>query len=448
MIIQELYQKKLNLYYPKPSWVEQDPMEILQKTTQTIEEVLENCKNKPVAMGITNQRETTIVWDKEGVPLYNAIVWQCRRSKDICEKLIKDEEWFREKTGLIIDPYFSLTKLIWLMENLNLNNMEFHFGTVDTWLAYNFTKKHITDVTNASRTMMMNIKTLNWDKDILNRFNIPIESLPKIVDNVFEPIETKFGIPLGGMIGDQQSSLFGHRGFSEGDLKITNGTGSFLLSNTGKTPKIGKKRGLATVAWKIGEEINYAFEGSVFTTGSIVEWLISFGILSSADKLDEICFSAKDEGINFLPFFSGLGAPYWNSNIKGSIHGLTRGSSKEGVIRSAIDGIAYRIYNLIEEFDIQPNKVSIDGGLSKSKYFSQLLADLIQTEIVKPSISEITALGAAFMAGISSGYLDKEKIRLLSIPVTKVMPSLNSEIKKKYSVWKSYLVDKIKKYKR
>ncbi len=439
-------QKKISLNYPKPSWVEQDPMEILLKTSQTIEEILEKSSVKPIIMGITNQRETTIIWDKNGTPLYNAIVWQCRRTKNICNELIKDEKWFREKTGLIIDPYFSLTKLIWLMRNLNLNNKKFYFGTVESWLAYNFTKKHITDVSNASRTMMMNIKTLTWDKEILKRFKIPIDSLPKIVDNVFEPINTKFNVPLGAMIGDQQSSLFGHRGFSKGDMKITNGTGSFLLSNIGNEHSIMEKRGLTTLAWKIDEKPVYAFEGSIFTTGSIVEWLISFGILKSAEKIDEICFSTKDENINFLPFFSGLGAPYWNSNIRGSIHGLTRGTTREGIIKSSINGIAYRIFNLIEEFNIKPTKVSLDGGLSKSKYFIQLLADLMETEITKPKITEMTALGAALMAGIAVGEFNMEKIKLLSIPSIKILPSNNIEIKKKYKIWKEYLMDKIAKY--
>jgi glycerol kinase len=438
-------QKKLSLTYPKPSWVEQDPIEILLKTSETIEEVLEKSKVKPTVMGITNQRETTIIWDKDGNPLYNAIVWQCRRTKNICEKLSSEEEWFRNKTGLTVDPYFSLTKLIWLIEKLDLKNKKYYFGTVESWLAYNFTGKHISDVTNASRTMMMNIKTLKWDKDILEKFKIPIESLPTIVDNVFKPLKTKFGVPLGAMIGDQQSSLFGHRGFSKGDVKITNGTGSFLLSNMGSELKIGEKRGLSTVGWKIGKEITYAFEGSIFTTGSIVEWLISFGILNSASEIDKICFSAKDENIIFLPFFSGLGAPYWNSNIKGSIHGLTRGSSKNGVIKSSIEGIAYRIFNLIEEFNLQPNKVSIDGGLSKSNYFSQLLADLMKTEIIKPKISEMTALGVGFLSGISTNDISMEEIRLMSIPSEKILPSENEKAKEKYAIWKKYLLDKINK---
>jgi glycerol kinase len=443
--ILDISQKKLSLTYPKPSWVEQDPMEILAKTSETIEEVLERNKIKPTVMGITNQRETTIVWDKDGNPLYNAIVWQCRRTKSICEKLVSEEEWFRNKTGLTIDPYFSLTKLIWLIENLNLEGKEYYFGTVESWLAYNFTGKHITDATNASRTMMMNIKTLEWDREILERFKIPIESLPEIVDNVIEPLETKFGVPLGAMIGDQQSSLFGHRAFSKGEVKITNGTGSFLLSNTGKELKIGKKRGLSTVGWKIGKEVVYAFEGSVFTSGSIVEWLISFGILESASKIDEICFSSKDENIIFLPFFSGLGAPYWNSNIKGSIHGLTRGTTKNGIIKAAIEGIAYRIFNLIEEFDLKPKKVSIDGGLSKSNYFTQLLADLMNIEIIKPKIAEMTALGAAFLAGISTNDLDIKKIRLLSIPSEKILPAETNDVKENYNLWKKYLLEKINK---
>ena len=393
-----------------------------------------NAKPENIAgIGITNQRETTIVWDKTtGKPIYNAIVWQCRRTADKIDKLKADgmEDTVRSKTGLVPDAYFSATKIVWILENVEgakekAQNGDLLFGTVDTWLIWNLTKGkvHVTDYTNASRTMLYDIHNLKWDEELLEYFGIPETMLPTVKPSSFvygytDPLVLGGQIPIAGAAGDQQAALFGQCCFEEGDVKNTYGTGCFLLMNTGEKP-IASKNGLVTTlaATKEGE-INYALEGSVFVAGASIQWLRDgMRMFKEAKQSEEYALNAVDTtGVYVVPAFAGLGAPYWNQYARGSVFGITRGCQKEHFIRATLESIAYQTYDVIkameEDAGIKLTNLKVDGGASANNFLMQFQSDILDATVDRPNCIETTALGAAYLAGLATGYFkDKEEIR-------------------------------------
>jgi len=430
--------KEFPQIFPKQGWVEHNPENIWSGIKSVVSEALNNANLSPediAAIGITNQRETTIVWDKiTGKPVYNAIVWQCRRTTDYCEKLMKEgkEELIRNKTGLIIDPYFSGTKLRWILENVNgvRENAEkgkYIFGTIDTFLVYRLTngKAHVTDVSNGSRTLLMNIHNLQWDDELLSLFNIPREMLPSI-----EPSSKIYGytenldflpdgIPVAGIAGDQQAALFGQLCFATGEAKCTYGTGSFTLMNTGTKPVSSRYGLLTTVAWKLeGEDAYYALEGSAFIAGAAVQWLRDgLGLIKTAPEIEELAQKVEDSGgVIFVPALTGLGAPHWIPNARGIITGLNRGITAAHIARATLEGIALQNYEIIKamEDDLGDNlkQLKVDGGASADNLLMQMQSDFLQSEIVRPKIIETTGLGAGLLAGLAVKMWDsKESVK-------------------------------------
>jgi glycerol kinase len=455
-------QKEFPQIYPKPGWVEHDPIKIWETQKEVAIEVLEKTKISPydiVTIGITNQRETTIIWDKTtGLPIYNAIVWQCRRTSSICDDLKNKglTETIKEKTGLVIDAYFSATKIKWILDNIpsarkRAEKGELLFGTVDSWLIWNLTggKVHITDYSNASRTMLFNIHKLDWDDEILKELNIPREILPKPMPSsyIYGTTDPKiFGveIPISGCAGDQQSALFGQTCFEEGMAKNTYGTGCFILLNTGEKPVISKSGILTTIAWGINNKIYYAQEGSIFIGGAVIQWLRDqLGIIKDANESEEIAMRVSDNnGVYFVPAFVGLGAPYWDMYARGLIIGLTRGVKKEHIVRSALESIAYQTMDVIsimeEESGIKLKSLRVDGGASKNNFLMQFQADILGVPVLRPKIIETTALGTAFLAGLSVGYFKNqdEIIKIWKID-REFLPNMQREEKEKlYRGWK------------
>jgi len=455
-------QKEFPQIYPKPGWVEHDPIKIWETQKEVAIEVLEKTKISPydiVTIGITNQRETTIIWDKTtGLPIYNAIVWQCRRTSSICDDLKNKglTETIKEKTGLVIDAYFSATKIKWILDNIpsarkRAEKGELLFGTVDSWLIWNLTggKVHITDYSNASRTMLFNIHKLDWDDEILKELNIPREILPKPMPSsyIYGTTDSKiFGveIPISGCAGDQQSALFGQTCFEEGMAKNTYGTGCFILLNTGEKPVISKSGILTTIAWGINNKIYYAQEGSIFIGGAVIQWLRDqLGIIKDANESEEIAMRVSDNnGVYFVPAFVGLGAPYWDMYARGLIIGLTRGVKKEHIVRSALESIAYQTMDVIsimeEESGIKLKSLRVDGGASKNNFLMQFQADILGVPVLRPKIIETTALGTAFLAGLSVGYFKNqdEIIKIWKID-REFQPNMQREEKEKlYRGWK------------
>jgi glycerol kinase len=455
-------QKEFPQIYPKPGWVEHDPIKIWETQKEVAIEVLEKTKISPydiVTIGITNQRETTIIWDKTtGLPIYNAIVWQCRRTSSICDDLKNKglTETIKEKTGLVIDAYFSATKIKWILDNIpsarkRAEKGELLFGTVDSWLIWNLTggKVHITDYSNASRTMLFNIHKLDWDDEILKELNIPREILPKPMPSsyIYGTTDPKiFGveIPISGCAGDQQSALFGQTCFEEGMAKNTYGTGCFILLNTGEKPVISKSGILTTIAWGINNKIYYAQEGSIFIGGAVIQWLRDqLGIIKDANESEEIAMRVSDNnGVYFVPAFVGLGAPYWDMYARGLIIGLTRGVKKEHIVRSALESIAYQTMDVIsimeEESGIKLKSLRVDGGASKNNFLMQFQADILGVPVLRPKIIETTALGTAFLAGLSVGYFKNqdEIIKIWKID-REFQPNMQREEKEKlYRGWK------------
>ena len=384
------------------------------------------------AIGITNQRETTIVWDKDtGIPIYNAIVWQCRRTADMCEELKKDKEfaeYVKSSTGLLIDAYFSATKIKWILDNVEgarekAEEGRLLFGTVDTWLVWKLTdgKVHITDCTNASRTMLFNINTLKWDRHILEKLNVPECMLPEVKNSSeIYGYTDKFGskIPIAGIAGDQQAALFGQLCFEKGDVKNTYGTGNFILMNTGDTPSISSNGLITTIASSIDGKVNYALEGSVFVGGAVIQWLRDemrfFSSACDADYLASKLMSS--EGVYFVPSFTGMGAPHWDMYARGSIFGLTRGTTREHIIRAALEGIAFQSMDVINAMAADTgsdiNTIKVDGGASVSAPIMQFQSDITGKTLLKPVIAETTALGAAFLAGLAVGFWkSKEELK-------------------------------------
>lgn len=423
-------QRDFNQYFPKPGWVEHDPNEIWSSQASVATEVVTQKGINPndiAAIGITNQRETTIVWDRDtGKPVYNAIVWQDRRTSDICHHL-KDEgyaEMIQEKTGLIIDAYFSATKIQWILDNVagareKANQGKLQFGTVDTWLMYNLSKHkaHMTDVTNASRTMLFNIHTMQWDEELLKLFNIPASMLPEVksCSEVFCDLHSSLfdtTLPISGVAGDQQAALFGQLCLEEGMLKTTYGTGCFMVMNTGKTAVKSTNRLLTTVAWQLNGEVNYALEGSVFVGGATIQWLRDgLQLIKKASESEYLALKEVDNGgVYFVPALTGLGAPYWDQEARGAIFGITRGTTPGHIARAALEAIAFQVYDLMScmeaDFGKEAKEMRVDGGAVANNLLVQFQADITRTPLLRPKNLETTALGAAYLAGLAVGFWD------------------------------------------
>ena len=421
-------QKAFEQIFPQPGWVEHDPNEIWATQSGVAAEAIAKADITGAdiaAIGITNQRETTIVWDREtSLPVYNAIVWQDRRTSTLCEELKERglTEKIREKTGLIIDAYFSATKIKWILDNVEgtrerAERGELCFGTVDTWLTWRLTRNstHVTDVSNASRTMLFNINTLEWDAELLDLFGIPASMLPEVKSSseIYSRTATTLfssKIPIAGIAGDQQAALFGQLCTKEGMTKTTYGTGCFVMMNTGERPRTSKNQLLSTVAWKIGDTTTYALEGSVFVGGAAVQWLRDgLGIISSAAETEELALSVDDSGgAYFVPALTGLGAPYWDQYARGLLIGLTRGTTAAHIARATLEAIAFQVYEVVNamESDIgrRSTGMRVDGGAVANNFLMQFQADLNRAEVIRPAILESTAMGAAYLAGLAVGY--------------------------------------------
>ena len=427
--IVQLAQKEFTQHYPKPGWVEHDPMEIYSSQYGVLMEVLAQSGvdvREIAGIGITNQRETAIVWDKDtGRPVYNAIVWQCRRTAALCETLKEDAEftaYVKEHTGLLVDAYFSATKIQWILENVpgareKAEAGKLLFGTVDTWLIWKLTgdRVHVTDYSNASRTMLFNIHTLQWDQEILEKLDIPASMLPQVMPSSCVYGETEPGlfggaIPIAGAAGDQQAALFGQACFETGDVKNTYGTGCFLLLNTGDAPIPSRSGLVTTVAWGLGDKVTYALEGSIFTAGAAIQWLRDemFLIESAADSEYHANKVPDTNGCYVVPAFTGLGAPHWDQYARGVIVGLTRGVNKNHIIRATLESIAYQVNDVLKamwmDSSIPLNSLRADGGASANNLLMQIQADILQVPINRPRTVESTATGAAYLAGLAVGF--------------------------------------------
>jgi glycerol kinase len=426
--IKALAHKEFAQIFPAAGWVEHDPQEIWASQIGVAVEALGRAHVRPkeiAAIGITNQRETTIVWDREtGEPVHNAIVWQDRRTADYCEHLKADGagETIQAKTGLLIDAYFSASKIRWILDHVpgaraRADAGKLAFGTVDTWLVWKLTShsRHITDVSNASRTMLFNIHTLGWDDELLRLFDIPVSMLPDVRSSseVYGNVSTTLGIenvPIAGIAGDQQAALFGQMCRQPGMSKNTYGTGCFLLQNIGTTPRRSNQRLITTVAWKIGERTEYALEGSVFIGGAVVQWIRDgLGLVRSAPEIEALAASVPDNGgVYLVPAFAGLGAPHWDPYARGTIVGITRGTTSGHLARAALESIAYQVADLLDamaaDAGIPLKELRVDGGAATNNTLMQFQADLLGVAVVRPAVTETTALGAAYLAGLAVGY--------------------------------------------
>jgi len=425
-------QMEFEQIFPKPGWVEHSPMEILNSQIKVFEDLIVNNNislDSIISLGITNQRETIVLWDKDsGKPLYNAIVWQDKRTSNICEKIKKDdlEKYIKENTGLVVDSYFSATKIKWIIDNVDgvknkIKENKVLAGTIDSWLIYNLTsfQSHVTDYTNASRTMIYNIKTLSWDDKILNYLDISKCILPKVL-----PSSSEFGtfeykgikLPIRGVAGDQQAALFGQACFDNGMVKNTYGTGCFLLMNTGKNMNLSSNGLLTTIACSTSNSVNYALEGSVFIAGAAIQWLRdSLKLIKNASETDKIANSIDElKDIYVVPAFAGLGAPYWDMYSRGAIFGLSRDTGREQIIKATLESLAYQTKDIIDVMERDSNlklkSLKVDGGACKNDYLMQFQSNLINSEVLRPEIIESTAMGAGYLAGISSSLWDKDKI--------------------------------------
>ena len=421
-------QMEFTQHFPQPGWVEHNPMEIWSSEAAVIAEAISKIgiNGKDIAaIGITNQRETTIVWDAEtGVPVYNAIVWQDRRTSAFCDELKARGlvEKIREKTGLIIDAYFSGTKIKWILDNVpgareKAQAGKLRFGTVDSWLVWQLTRGevHVTDVTNASRTMLFNINTLEWDQELLELFGIPASMMPTVKSSseVYGHTKTTIfahEVPIAGIAGDQQAALFGQMCTQPGSVKNTYGTGCFLLMNTGTKPILSKNNLLTTVAWKIGNTVNYALEGSIFVGGSVVQWLRDgLGIIRSSADIEALAASVPDNGgVYFVPALTGMGAPYWDQYAHGVICGITRGTTSAHIARAALEGIAFQTMDIVQAMEkdagVKLSELKVDGGASRNNLMMQFQADILDTAVIRPQITETTAMGACYLAGLAVGF--------------------------------------------
>lgn len=421
-------QKEFTQIFPRPGWVEHNPMEIWSSQASVIAEAITSIDingENIAAIGITNQRETTVVWDAEtGEPVYNAIVWQDRRTSELCDALKKDGrvDLIRSKTGLIIDAYFSATKILWILENVpgarqRAEEGKLRFGTVDSWLIWMLTRGgvHVTDVSNASRTMLFNIHTLEWDKELLGLFGIPESMMPQVKSSseIYGYTKTTIfahEVPIAGIAGDQQAALFGQMCTEPGSVKNTYGTGCFLLMNSGERPIMSSNNLLTTIAWKISDTVNYALEGSIFVAGSAVQWLRDgLGIIRSSSEIEALACSVPDNGgVFFVPALTGMGAPYWDQYAKGGIYGISRGTTAAHIARATLEGIAFQTMDIVKAMQkdagISLKELKVDGGAACNNLLMQFQADILGTTVIRPKVTETTALGAAYLAGLATGY--------------------------------------------
>ncbi len=421
-------QREFRQIFPKSGWVEHDPHEIWASQASVIAEAISmmDINGLNIAgIGITNQRETTIVWDSETEePIYNAIVWQDRRTSDYCDELKNQglTEMIRQKTGLIIDAYFSATKIKWILDNVpgarkRAEKGKLMFGTVDTWLIWRLTRGevHVTDVSNASRTMLFNINTLDWDQELLDLFKIPRSMMPEVKSSseVYGHTKTTIfahKVPISGIAGDQQAALFGQMCTEPGMVKNTYGTGCFLLMNSGEKPILSQNNLLTTVAWKIGDKVNYALEGSIFVGGSVVQWLRDgLGVIKSSSEVEELASRVPDtNGVYFVPALTGLGAPWWDQYARGTIIGISRGTNTAHIARAALEGIAFQTMDITaamsRDAGIPLKELKVDGGASRNNLLMQFQADILGTKVIRPQVVETTAMGAAYLAGLAVGY--------------------------------------------
>lgn len=427
-------QKEFTQHFPKPGWVEHDALEIWQSVEEVVSETLKKYKAEDItAIGITNQRETTVVWNKNtGLPIYNAIVWQSRQTAEICEELKKQglNDTFRKKTGLLIDAYFSGTKLKWILDNVQgareqADRGELLFGTIDTWLTWKLTggKAHVTDYSNASRTLMYNIYELKWDDELLKHLSVPTSVLPKVCSSseIYGYTETNlFGdkkIPVSGIAGDQQAALFGQACFTEGMAKNTYGTGCFMLMNTGSKAVQSNNGLLTTIAWGINGKVEYALEGSIFIAGSAVQWLrdgLQFFKEAAQSEAHANDVETSD-GVYIVPAFVGLGTPYWDSDVRGAVFGLTRGTTKNHLIRATLESITYQVKDVLmameQDSGIKLKSLRVDGGAVRNNFLMQFQSNILEVPVDRPVVNETTALGAAYLAGLATGFWkNKEEI--------------------------------------
>ncbi len=434
--IRSAAQKEFSQHFSQPGWVEHDPNEIWSSEAAVIAEAISaiDINGKNIAgIGITNQRETTIVWDIDTEePVYNAIVWQDRRTASLCDQLKAQGlvDMVREKTGLIIDAYFSGTKIKWILDNVpgareRAEEGKLRFGNVDSWLVWRLTRGevHVTDVTNASRTMLFNIHTLKWDEDLLKLLDIPVSMMPEVKSSseVYGHTKTTIfahEVPISGIAGDQQAALFGQMCVEPGAIKNTYGTGCFVMLNTGARPVLSRNNLLTTIAWKIGDKVNYALEGSIYVGGSVVQWLRDgLGIIKSSSEVEELASSVPDSGgVYFVPALTGLAAPYWDQYARGTIVGITRGTTAAHIARAALDGIAFQTYDIAQamsrDMGAPLTELKVDGGASRNNLLMQFQANLLDIDVVRPKVTETTALGAAYLAGLAVGYWnDVDEIR-------------------------------------
>lgn len=434
--IKSVAQKEFTQIFPQPGWVEHDPMEIWSSQIGVATEAIAKAGlegTHVAAIGITNQRETTVVWNRTtGKPIYNAIVWQDRRTAGYCDSLkaAGKEPMIREKTGLVIDAYFSGTKIKWILDNVNgarelAAKGELAFGTIDSWLIWNLTHGavHATDITNASRTMLFNIHTQQWDEELLALLDIPASVLPEVKESSEVYGHTATGvfateIPIAGIAGDQQSALFGQMCTAPGMVKNTYGTGCFMLMNIGEKPILSNNNLLTTVAWKVNGQVNYALEGSIFIAGAIVQWLRDgLGIIRASSEVEALAASIpQNDGVYLVPAFAGLGAPHWDQHARGTLVGMTRGTNSGHIARAALESIAYQTMDVLKAMEADANisikELRVDGGATANNLLMQFQADILQSQVVRPGITETTALGAAYLAGLATGYWqDLEEIR-------------------------------------
>lgn len=426
--IKSVAQKEFTQYFPQPGWVEHNPNEIWSSQASVIAEAISaiDINGLDIAgIGITNQRETTIVWDIDTEePIYNAIVWQDRRTSEYCDELKAQDltEKIHEKTGLIIDAYFSGTKIKWILDNVpgarkRAEMGKLRFGNVDSWLVWRLTRGeiHVTDVTNASRTMLFNIKDLKWDEELLKLLDIPMSMMPEVKSSseIYGHTKTTIfahEVPISGIAGDQQAALFGQMCIEPGSIKNTYGTGCFVMLNTGSKPVLSKNNLLTTIAWKIGDKITYALEGSIYVGGSVVQWLRDgLGFITSSSEIEDLASTVPDSGgVYFVPALTGLAAPYWDQYARGTIIGITRGTTRAHIARAALDGIAFQTYDIAQamakDMDAPLKELKVDGGASRNNLLMQHQADLLGITVVRPKITETTALGAAYLAGLAVGF--------------------------------------------
>ena len=433
-------QQEFPQYFPQPGWVEHDPLEIWDSVQSVISNVMIKSQIKPykiAAIGITNQRETTVIWDRHtGKPIYNAIVWQSKQTSDIAERLIKDgyKDMIHKKTGLVIDSYFAVTKIKWILDHVpgareKAAKGDLMFGTIDTWLLWNLSGRrvHATDVTNASRTMLFNIHTLEWDQDILDLLEIPQSLLPEV-----KPSSAIYGytgdyhfygvqIPIAGIAGDQQAALFGQAAYDKGSIKNTYGTGAFIVMNTGLKPTLSDNGLLTTIAYGLDGQTHYALEGSIFVAGSAVQWLRDgLKMFNKASESEQMAVDAKTTGgVYVVPAFTGLGAPYWDQEVRGAMFGLTRGTERGHIIRATLEAIAYQtkdvVDTMVKDTQLPLTALTVNGGASRNNFMMQFQADILQTPIKRAAMEETTALGAAFLAGLAVDFWeDQDELRKLS----------------------------------